>query len=305
MLDYTQILEEIYLQISPSLKDGQVADYIPELSKIDPAQFGISICTNHNDEYVLGNAEKSFSIQSISKVFSLAIAYRLLGEKLWTRLGREPSGTKFDSLVLLENENGIPRNPFINAGALVITDILLEHYQNPLNEILEFIQNLSGNPNISINEQMRDSEIEYGNRNYALAYYMKSHGNINSDVDKLIYTYSSLCSIEMSCVDLARAFRLFSTNGLNPWNDEKILTLSQNKRMNAIMMTCGLYNAVGDFAYRVGIPAKSGVGGGIVGVIPQEMSIAVWSPRLDTSGNSLCGIKALELFTTLSGKSIY
>ena len=303
--NYTEILEQIYNDIAPQLGSGKVADYIPELGKVDPNQFGISICHNSNDEYIIGNAEKQFSIQSVSKVFSLALAYKLEGEKLWARLGKEPSGTRFDSLILLENENGIPRNPFINAGALVVTDILLAHYKDPVAEILKFVRTLSGNPEININESVSQSEVDFANRNYALTYYMKNHGNIYANVDDIIKTYSSQCSIEMSCVDLARSFRLFSSSGLNPWNGEKILTKSQNKRINAILMTCGLYNAVGDFAYRVGIPAKSGVGGGIVGVIPGEMSIATWSPALDQTGNSLLGIKSLEMFTTLTEQSIY
>lgn len=304
-MNYTEVLENIYTKISPSLGKGKVADYIPELSKVDPLQFGISVCTNSGDEYLLGSAEKNFSIQSISKVFSLVLAYQILGGDLWKRTGREPSGTTFDSLILLEKENGIPRNPFINAGALVVTDILLDHYKDPASEVLKLVRSLSGNPDIDINHQVRDSEIECSNRNYALTYYMKSHGNIKNDVDLIIKTYSAFCAIEMSCVDLARSFRLFSTNGLNPWDGKRILTVSRNKRMNAVMMTCGLYNAVGDFAYRVGIPAKSGVGGGIAGIIPGEMSIATWSPALDKTGNSLVGIEALEHFTTITEKSIY
>lgn len=304
-MNYSEILEDIYKQLSSSLRRGQVATYIPELGKVDVNQLGISICTNSNDEYIIGNSQKNFSIQSVSKVFSLALAYNLEGESLWGRLGLEPSGTRFDSLILLERENGIPRNPFINAGALVIMDILLDHFDDPVKEILNMVRELSGNPNILINESVRDSEILCANRNYAQAYYMKSHENINSNVDKLIKAYSGMCAIEMSCVDLARSFRLFSTNGLNPWNNQRILSPSKNKRINAIMMTCGLYNAVGEFAYRVGIPAKSGVGGGLVGIIPNEMSIAVWSPGLDSGGNSLLGVKALELFTTMTGQSIY
>jgi glutaminase len=304
-LNYTTLLEEIDSQIIPLLGVGDVASYIPELSQINKLQFGMSVCSNNGEEYIIGSAEKNFSIQSIAKVFSFALAYKAMGEELWKRIKREPSGSRFDSLVLLENEKGVPRNPFINAGALVIMDILMEVYEDPIKEILLFIQSISGNPNIAINEKVKNSEIQTGNRNYALAYYMKSYNNINSDVDDLISAYSSLCSIEMSCVDLARSFRLFSTNGLNPWTKERLLSLSQNKRINSILMTCGLYDAAGDFAYRVGIPAKSGVGGGIAGVIPNEMSIAVWSPALDFTGNSLVGIKALELFTTLTGRSIY
>ena len=304
-LNYTTILEEVYSQITPFIGEGEVASYIPELAQINKLQFGMSVCSNNGEEYIIGSAEKNFSIQSIAKVFSFALAYKSMGESLWKRIKREPSGSRFDSLVLLENEKGVPRNPFINAGALVVMDVLMEVYNDPIKEILSFIQGISGNPNIDINEKVRDSEIETGNRNYALAYYMKSYNNINSDVNKLISAYSGLCSIEMSCVDIARSFRLFSTNGLNPWTRERFLSLSQNKRINSILMTCGLYDAAGDFAYRVGIPAKSGVGGGIAGVIPNEMSIAVWCPALDSTGNSLAGIKALEIFTTLTGKSIY
>lgn len=302
---YTQILERIYSEIFPLITRGKVADYIPELGKVDPNQFGMSVCTNSGHEYIIGNSQKSFSIQSISKVFTLVLAYSKLDGKLWERVGREPSGTRFDSLVLLENEEGIPRNPFINAGAIVVVDILLDLYEDPINEVLKFVRELSGNEDIYINEKVRDSELECANRNYALTYFMKSFGNIRNDVSTVIEAYTSICSIEMSCVDLARSFRLFSSNGENPWNGKRILTKSQNKRMNAIMMTCGLYNSVGDFAYRVGIPAKSGVGGGIVGVIPNEMSISTWSPCLDKTGNSLAGIKALELFTTYSEQSIY
>ena len=304
-MNYAKLLEEIYAKTSPYLAQGEVANYIPELKKIIPKQLGISICNNSGDEYTIGCAEKRFSIQSISKVFSFALAYKLEGENLWKRLGREPSGTRFDSLMLLENEQGIPRNPFINAGALVITDILIKHYDNPVEEVLKLARTLSGNPNISINAKVQKSEKKTADRNYALAYYMKSHKNIDSNVDRLIQAYCSHCAIEMTTVDLARSFRLFSMGGVNPWTKEVILTPGQCKRINSIMMTCGLYDAVGDFAYRVGIPAKSGVGGGIVGVIPGELSIAVWSPALDETGNSLVGMKALELFTTLSEKSIY
>ena len=303
--NYTQILERIYAEILPIIGKGNVADYIPELSKVEPNQFGMSICTNDGHEYIIGNAQKAFSIQSISKVFSLVLAYQKLDSKLWSRVGLEPSGNRFDSLVLLENEGGIPRNPFINAGAIVVVDTLIDLYDDPVNEVLKFVRELSGNENIFINDSVRASELECANRNYALTYFMKSFGNINNEVSKVIDVYTTICSIEMSCVDLARSFRLFSSNGQNPWNGKKILTKSQNKRMNAIMMTCGLYNSVGDFAYRVGIPAKSGVGGGIVGVIPNEMSISTWSPCLDDTGNSLAGIEALELFTTYSEQSIY
>jgi len=304
-MDFEKILEEIYIDVSHHFGKGKVASYIPELGKVQGGQFGMALCTNDGIEYVIGSSEKLVSIQSISKTYTFALAYKIYGEKLWERVGLEPSGSKFNSLVLLENEKGIPRNPFINAGALVICDLLIEALDNPLESILGFIHDLSGDPNITVDEKVRDSELDYGNINYALSYFMKGFGNIKSDVAKLMHLYCSQCAIEMSCVDMARSFRLFSQNGRNPWNKDRVLSAAQTKKMNAVMMTCGLYNGVGDFAYRVGIPAKSGVGGGIVGVIPNEMSIAVWSPELDQNGNSLVGLKALEFFTTRTGKSIY
>ena len=304
-LDYSKILEEIYYEVSPYIGSGKVADYIPDLGKVNSNQFGMALCLNNGIEYLIGNADKCVSIQSVSKVYTLAMAYKYYGEELWGRLGREPSGTKFNSLILLEQERGIPRNPFINAGAIVVADMLMAAYEKPLEEYKKFVRDLSGNPNLDINTQVRDSELDYANVNYALGYFMKSHGNIEGEVPEVIDNYTSFCSMEMSCVDLARSLRILSQSGLNPWTKERYLTTSQTKRINAILMTCGLYNGVGDFAYKVGIPAKSGVGGCIVGIIPGEMSLAVWSPGLDESGNSLAGIKALELFTSITGKSIF
>lgn len=304
-MDYTKILEEIYSEITPLLSKGKVAGYIPELRRVNKDQFGMAICTNDGDEYIIGRAEKYLSIQSVSKVFTFALAYKNFGEKIWKRVGREPSGSKFNSLILLENEKGIPRNPFINPGSLVIADMLYKKYRYPLNEVLKFVRELSGNPNISFNTSVRNSELKYANINYALAYFMKSFGNIKADIPQLVDFYTSHCAIEMTCVDLARSFRLFSQQGNNPWSGEKLLTSSQAKHINAVMMTCGLYNSVGDFAYRVGIPAKSGVGGAVVGVIPEKLTIAAWAPGLDVNGNSIAAVKALELFTDKTGLSIY
>lgn len=304
-MDFEKILEDIYVDVLPYFGKGKVASYIPELGKVAGEQFGMALCTNDGIEYVIGSSEKLLSIQSISKTYTFALAYKIYGEKLWERVGLEPSGSTFNSLVLLENEKGIPRNPFINAGALVVCDMLIEAFDDPLAATLDFIHDISGNPNIEVNERVRDSELDYGNVNYALSYFMKSFGNIKTDVAQLMKFYCAQCAIEMTCVDMARSFRLFGQNGRNPWTNYRVLSPAQNKKINAVMMTCGLYNGVGDFAYRVGIPAKSGVGGGIVGVVPNEMSIAVWSPELDQNGNSLVGLKALEYFTTRTGISIY
>lgn len=305
-LDYTHILEQVYEQITPLIgTKGEPANYIPELGRVNTDQFGMAVCLNDKIEYIIGNAERNFSIQSISKSFTFTMVYKALGEKIWKRVGREPSGRSFNSLVLLETEDGIPRNPFINAGALVVADLLMTMYDNPIKEVLNFIKDLSGNPNIDVNDKVYESEVLWSDRNHALAYFMRSFGNIKSDVPKLVKVYSALCAIEMSCVDLARSFTIFSNGGYSLFSNKRILTDSESKRINSVLMTCGLYNSVGDFAFRVGIPAKSGVGGGIVGAVPGKLSVCCWSPCLDLNGHSVAGFKALELFTSKAGISIY
>ena len=303
--NYAKILEEVYQETTPYIGRGEAADYIPELKSVPLEQFGMAICDHDGFEYVIGNGEKNFSIQSISKAFTFSLAYKEFGQKLWGRVGREPSGDSFNSLILLETENGIPRNPFINAGALVITDHLISCYDNPVDVVLKFMQDLSGNPNITINEKVKNSEVRHADRNHALAYFMKSFGNIESDIQTLVETYTAFCAIEMSCVDLARAFSIYSNGGFSQLANKRILSVAESKRINSVYMTCGLYNSVGDFAYRVGFPAKSGVGGGIVGAIPGSLSVCSWSPGLDENGNSVAAFKALELFTTKASISIY
>lgn len=304
-MNYQKILDQIKEEVLPLSGKGKVADYIPALAKIPSDKFGIAITTLDGKTIKVGDAEEPFSIQSISKVFTFAMAFKLMGEKLWNRVGVEPSGNPFNSLVQLEHENGIPRNPFINAGALVITDFLLTSSFNPKKSILDFIRKISSNENINFNFDIAKSEKEHGYRNYALANFMKSYNNIFSDPEELLDVYFHHCSLEMSCVDLSKSILFLANHGVIPSSKEKVLSKSQAKRTNSLMMTCGMYDASGDFAFRVGIPGKSGVGGGIVAVIPGELSICVWSPELDKFGNSLKGVKALELFTTITGMSVF
>lgn len=304
-MNYNNILKEIQTEINPYYGKGKVADYIPVLANVDPNKFGITISTINGDVYSVGDSSEKFSIQSISKVFSLTLAFSKLGEEIWKRVGREPSGNAFNSLIQLEYENGIPRNPFINAGALVITDILISLLNDPYKEILDFIKTLSGSSNIEYNKEVAISERENGYTNAALVNYLKSHGNIKNDVEKVLDVYFHHCSITMTTEELANSFLYLSNHGLVPSTNERILTTSQAKRINALMLSCGTYDEAGDFAYLVGMPGKSGVGGGIAAIIPNELSIATWSPALNKKGNSLAGIKALELFTTKTGMSIF
>lgn len=301
---YQSLIEEIYTEVLPLLGSGQVADYIPVLANVDPRKFGIAIETVGGESFSVGDATEKFSIQSISKVFNLALGMRILGEDIWERVGREPSGSAFNSLVQLEYEKGIPRNPFINAGAIVITDILLDHLQEPSSEMLNFVKKLRC-ADININEETVRSELETGYTNRALINLMRAHKNINHNIEKVLDVYYHQCAIEMSCSGLSRAFLFLANGGKVPSTDERILTASQAKRINAIMLTCGFYDEAGEFAYLVGLPGKSGVGGGIVAIIPNELVITVWSPELNSRGNSVLGIKALELFSTRTGMSIF
>lgn len=284
---------------------GRVADYIPALEKVNPRQFGMAVATLDRQEYSTGDAQVCFSIQSISKVFTLAMVTRHVGDDIWDAVGREPSGNPFNSLVQLEYEQGKPRNPFINAGALVVTDRLISLYPHPKDAMLEFVRSLCGNDDIYYDKEIARSERLNADRNMSLAYLMKSFGNIRNDVDTLLDVYCHQCAISMSCVDLARAFLFLSNRGVNPFSGKQVLSVSQAKRLGALMLTCGFYDESGDFAFRVGLPGKSGVGGGIAAYIPGSLTVAVWSPGLDRHGNSLAGMAALERFTTDIGNSIF
>lgn len=304
-MNYPAIFDSIAAEVLPLYGQGQVAGYIPELGKVNPRQFGMCLQLNDGDCYEYGEARTRFSIQSISKVFTLGMAFGLLGEDLWKRVHVEPSGSSFNSLVQLEYERGIPRNPLINAGALVVTDILVSHFENPKERILQFMRALANSDDIYFNKSVANSERETGYRNFALAYFLKSFGNLHNDVERVLDVYFYQCSLELTCVELARAMQLFAHHGVNPYTGERSLTASQSKRLNAVMQMCGFYDEAGEFTFAVGLPGKSGVGGGIAALLPGQYSIAVWSPELNAKGNSVLGMKALELFTTKTGRSVF
>ena len=300
---YTNIVNKIYQELMYDLGHGKVASYIPELANVDPKQLGIAVATVNGGLYAAGDAMTPFSIQSISKLFALSLAFERLGESLWSRVRKEPSGNAFNSIVQLDYEKGIPRNPFINAGAIVITDILCSRFVQPEFSVLQLVRKLSQNPTIDYNMKVAKSELQTAHRNLSIAHLMKSFGNLDNDPMEVVKTYCTHCAIEMTCVDMAKAGLYLANHGCIPATKEYILDDDDTKRLNAVMLTCGAYDAAGDLAYRIGWPLKTGVGGGILAIVPGVLSVCVWSPALDEVGNSYSGIKALEklsLYTNLS-----
>ncbi len=307
-MNYQIILEEIYAEITPELSRGKVADYIPALAEVDPNQFAMTLTLKDGQQFSVGAYEENFSIQSISKVLAFSLAIDIYSKSLYKRVGVEPSGNPFNSLVQLEYEQGIPRNPFINAGAIVVVDALMTHFggdYGTLEKILTFTREISGNQSIKFDASVARSEMEHASRNLSLAYLMQSFGNFENEVVEVVQTYFKQCAISMNTADLSRSMLYLAFQGEDPISKKRFLTPSQAKRINATMLTCGHYDASGEFAFHVGLPAKSGVGGGIVAVVPNLMGIAVWSPRLNRYGNSHVGTLALEHFTNKTGLSIF
>ena len=302
----SELLAGILEEVRPLLGQGKVADYIPALAQVPADRLGMAVCTVEGELFTAGDAFEPFSIQSISKALSLTLALTLYQEEeIWARVGKEPSGQPFNSLVQLEFEQGIPRNPFINAGALVVSDLLETRLTAPRQRTLELVRRLCGNPAIMADQVVARSEYQHSARNAAIAYLMKAYGNFENEVDKVLQSYFNACAIRMSCVDLARAFVYLANRGVPLGESTPLLPARTTKQVNALLATCGLYDEAGDFAYRVGMPGKSGVGGGIMALIPGELSICVWSPELNKAGNSLAGTAALELLAERLGRSIF
>ncbi|WP_420564406.1 glutaminase [Thalassobaculum sp.] len=294
-------------RIRPEVGRGRVADYIPALARIDRSKIGIAVATLDGGLHTAGDAHEPFSIQSVSKVFTLSLALGRIGSDLWQRVGREPSGSAFNSIVQLEREQGIPRNPFINAGAIVVSDILLARGRpkETIAEILSFLRRLADDDSVAIDAEVAASEAETGFRNLSLANFMKAFGTIDGPVADTLDVYFHQCALSLSCVQLARAGLFLANRGVDPLTGRRIVADFRARRINALMMTCGHYDASGDFAFRVGLPGKSGVGGGILAIAPGRASIAVWSPGLNDSGNSHAGTLALEELARETGWSVF
>jgi len=296
------VLDEIVMEMASQGDRGRVADFIPELARVDPTLFGIAVALPTGQTIARGDAQIPFSIQSISKVFTLAMGLGRLGDELWTRVGREPSGLAFNSILQLEQEGGRPRNPFVNAGAIVVTDAVLatSEPREFLAELLRFVRATSGDDDIHINKRVAKSEANSAHRNWALAHMLKARDNLRNEPDRVLGAYFHQCAVELNCVQLAGAGRFLigsPTIGL--------ISADNVRQINALMMTCGHYDGSGEFACRVGLPGKSGVGGGILVIVPGCASVAIWSPGLNDQGNSALGTVAAERLARQMGWTLF
>ncbi|TWU48044.1 glutaminase [Rubripirellula reticaptiva] len=306
-MDWECVLQGIEASVEPMRGQGKVADYIPALAAVDPRKFGLAVVLGDGTQSCLGDADELFSIQSISKVFTLSMALRVVGDTLWERVGREPSGSPFNSIVQLEHERGIPRNPLINAGAIVVTDHLVERLgsSKTIAELLDRIRRLADDDSIKVDQAVAESESLAGERNRALASFMKSYGNIKCPVEETLAAYFCHCSIAMTCRQLARAALFLAFDGCDPISGQQMVSSQACRRINAVMMSCGHYDNSGDFTYRIGLPGKSGVGGGILVIAPRHGAVAVWSPGLNQAGTSAVGSLALEALVKATGWSVF
>jgi len=300
------MLESILTQVRPLIGQGKVADYIPALASVEANKLAIAVSTIDGRHFQAGDADERFSIQSISKVLSLVVAMdHYQEEEIWQRVGKDPSGHPFNSLLQLEIEQGKPRNPFINAGALVVCDMLQSRLSAPRQRMLEVVRQLSDVSDITYDSRVARSEFDHSARNAAIAWLMKSFGNFHNDVATVLQNYFHYCALKMSCVELAKTFLFLADEGRARHLTRSVISPLQSRQVNALMATSGMYQSAGEFAWRVGLPAKSGVGGGIVAIVPHEMAICVWSPELDEAGNSPAGIAMLEALSRQLGRSVY
>lgn len=303
-MDFQSVLNKLTLDVAPVVGSGRVASYIPALAQVSPEQFGVALSTVAGEAAQAGAARTKFSIQSLSKVLGLTLALRTMGESLWQHVGREPSGDPFNSLIQLEHEQGKPRNPFINAGAICVADHLVSAYPDAKQALLDLVSGLCGEP-VQFDAEVARSERVAGFRNAALCNFMKSFGKIHNDVDQVLDLYFHQCAIELNCTQLARTFGYLANEGVQPISGQVVVTPRQARRINSLMLTCGTYDAAGEFAFQIGLPCKSGVGGGIVAIVPKHLALCVWSPGLDDTGNSVAGRRALELFSAGTGLSVF
>ncbi|MDE3724988.1 glutaminase [Nocardiopsis sp. N85] len=303
-IDLSDALTVVMERVRPHIGEGKVADYIPELGRVDPKQFGFAVASVDGEVRSLGDADVRFSMQSMTKVFTLALVNQEGEDHIWGRVDREPSGSAFNSLYQLEFENGIPRNPLINPGAIVVTDELLGDTGDAFAALRALLRAETGNPELDADEVTARSELETGDRNRALAYLMAGFGNMRNPVPEVLDHYFRQCSITITATELARAGLLLARHGVRA-DGTRMIDRNAARRIMAIMLTCGTYDAAGDFAYRVGLPCKSGVGGGILAIVPGRYSIAAWGPGLDAKGNSVTGALALDTFTQVTSCSVF
>jgi len=301
------ILAEVAAAVAPHRGEGKVADYIPALACVDPMKFGIAFAGEDGGVHGAGDCDEPFSIQSISKVFTLALALQQVGRDLWDRVGREPSGSAFNSIVQLERESGKPRNPLINAGAIATTGQLIHGRtaDAAIADLIAFLRAQAHDDAVRVDEEVARSESVTGSRNRSLAWFMKNYGILDADVETVLGAYFRQCAIAMSCRQLARAGLFLAFDGCDPATGRQVAVWHNARRINSVMMLCGHYDNSGEFAYRIGLPGKSGVGGGILAIAPGHGAVAVWSPGLNQYGTSAVGARALELLIDRTGWSVF
>ena len=300
---YRDALEHALERVIPVLGGGRLPEHIPALAGVPRDAFGFAFATAE-EVHGVGDWMQPFSIQSIVKMFALALVLARDGASTWTRVGRRPSGDAFNSLAQLEHDGGVPRNPWVNAGALVVVDRLQELTGDACETVCAFLREEAGDPAIGTDPAVAASESEGAHRNAALAHLLASYGRLRNPVETVLDHYLRLCAVRMSCQDLALASSFLARQGVRR-DGTRLLGRSDAKRVNAVLLMGGVYEKAGEFAYRVGLPCKSGVGGGIVAVIPGRCTLCAWSPGLDASGNSVAGTEALDAFTTATGWSIF
>ncbi|WTW92082.1 glutaminase [Streptomycetaceae bacterium NBC_01309] len=304
-IDFAAVVDFVTSAVAPHIGAGKVADYIPDLGRVDPNQFGFAVATVDGAVHTAGDSDVRFAIESISKMFTLALVLARDDDGgLWQRVLREPSGEPFNSLIQLEIEKGIPRNPFINPGAIVVTDHLHTLTGNAYDATRTLLRDETGNPDLHADGITHGSEAYSGDRNRALAYLMADFGNLHNPVPVALDHYFRQCSIMITCTELAKAGLLLARRGRRA-DGTRLISADDARRITAIMTTCGTYDEAGEFAYRVGLPCKSGVGGGILAVVPGRCAVAAWGPGLDPKGNSVAAAVALETFATVSGCSLF
>lgn len=300
-----EVLNRVLDRFRHTASEGSVADYIPALAEVSSDYASVAIATIDGDVVGVGDCEVPFSIQSVSKVFGLVMAMNRVGDSLWKRVHMEPSGQAFNSIIQLEWEKGIPKNPVINAGALLVADVLTSHYSSSKLALLNYIKRLADDDDIYIDQNVFESELKHGSRNAALTYLMKSFDNIDSAVPDVLDHYFTQCAVTMNTKQLAKSMLFLANKGTNPCTGEAVCSRKDAHRINAILSTSGMYDQSGEFAFSVGLPAKSGVGGAIVAIVPNYGVICAWSPPLNKFGNSVVGKNIIASLAEELGLSIY
>ncbi len=306
-IDYEALVQAVYSDASTYRGHGDLAKHIPALAQVDPNKLGIAVALGDGSTYVAGDADEPFSLQSIATIFTLSVTLGHVGAALWNYVGREPSGSPFNALVQLESEKGKPRNPLTNAGAIVVCDQLIgrDTPDEAMEEILAFLRERSGDAGIAIDDKVAMSESSAGALNRSLAHFIAAFGNLQNPVEDVLSVYFRQSAIAMSCRQLAKAALYLAFDGMDPLSKGEVCIASRTRRINALMLTAGHYDNSGDFAFRIGLPGKSGSGGGILAIVPKVGAVAVWSPGLNAARTSLAGAVALEKMVERTGWSVF